>query len=207
MTDVDWDDRYRSGSYSPREYPSDLLVEYLDWLPDGTALDIATGNGRNAIYLAEHGYDVDALDVSGEALRLGRENADGSIDINWIEADYERDLPDSTYDVIAMSFVQPVSYPRFADVKQLLAPGGVLLHEHHVTRVQPPDADEDWKWRSNDLLRMCSDLTVIYYSEAERTYENGERAGETDRISSIVAKNASGGSASYPQEPPIGSSY
>lgn len=204
MTDTDWDDQYRSGSYTPREYPSDLLVEYIDWLPDGTALDIATGNGRNAIYLAEHGYDVDALDISEEALRLARNRADRSVDINWIESDYERELPNGTYDVITMSFVRPVSYPRFTDVKQRLAPGGVLVHEHHVTRADAPETKADWMWRSNDLRRMCSDLTIVYFSEAERTYDKGDRAGETDLVTAIVAKNAAGGIDSYPQELPIG---
>lgn len=204
MTDDDWDERYRSGSYAPRADPSDLLVEYLDWLPEGAALDVATGNGRNAIYLAEHGYDVDALDISAEALRLARDRAPEAVDANWIEADYERELPDRIYDVIVMSFVRPVSYPRFTDVTQRLAPGGVLVHEHHVTRAPPPSGEADWQWRSNDLLGLCTDLTVVHYGEAERTYENGERAGQTDTITTLVAKNTTGGIESYPPELPIG---
>jgi SAM-dependent methyltransferase len=205
MTESKWDERYRSGSYTPREYPSDLLVEYIDWLPDGTALDIATGNGRNAIYLANQGYDVDAVDISEEALRLARDRAaDRSVTVNWIEADYEQNLPTGKYDVITMSFVQPVSYRRFTDIKQLLAPDGVLIHEHHVTSPQPVDGGSDWKWRSNDLLRLCSDLVVVYFSEAERTYNKDKRSGETALVTSIIAKNGSANIGEYPKELPIG---
>lgn len=203
MSESEWDEQYRTGSYNPREYPSPLLEQFIDWLPGRRALDIATGNGRNAIFLAQHGYEVDAIDISGEALSIARERADErSIGVNWIRADYEEELPDETYDVIAASFVQPVSYRRIADLKQVLRPDGVLVYEHHVTRASA--ANSAWEWRSNDLLRVCSDLSVVYYSEAERTYDTGNREGETALIAAIVAQNTKGGADSYPEELSLG---
>lgn len=203
MSESDWDERYRTGSYKPREYPSPLLEQFIDWLPQGRALDLATGNGRNALFLAQHGYEVDAIDVSEEALSIAQKRAnERSTEVNWIQADYEQDLPNSTYDVITGSFVRPVAYERIADLKQILAPDGVIVYEHHF--IQAASENSTWKWRSNDLLRLCSDLSVVYYAEAERTYERGRREGETALIVTIVAQNTKGGAESYPDEPPLG---
>lgn len=203
MSETEWDERYRSGSYRPREYPSPLLEQFVDWLPDGRALDVATGNGRNALFLAENGYTVDALDISTEALGIAAERAEErSLPVNWIHADYETELPDESYEVISGSFVRPVRYDRLADLKQLLRPQGVIVYEHHVT---PPSSDNaTWKWRSNDLLKLSTDLRVVYYSESERRYERGKRTGETAHVVTVVAQEPTGGTGSYPEEPPIG---
>ena len=60
-----WNERYREGAYEERTHPTALLAEWLPRLPRGTALDVACGAGRNAIYLAAHGYRVTAVDNRG----------------------------------------------------------------------------------------------------------------------------------------------
>ncbi len=78
MSDADrdkWDARYRQGSYRARTHPTELLAEWLPRLPRGRALDVACGAGRNALYLAEAGYEVDAIDISSVALDRLREAA------------------------------------------------------------------------------------------------------------------------------------
>ena len=67
-----WNERYREGAYATRTHPSALLAE---WLPKPErrethprAIDVACGTGRNAIYLAQRGWQVDAVDVSEVAL-------------------------------------------------------------------------------------------------------------------------------------------
>ena len=62
---------------SASDEPSPLLASVVESLPDGRALDVATGAGRNALFLAEHGYRVDAVDVSEEALAIARDRAAG----------------------------------------------------------------------------------------------------------------------------------
>lgn len=200
---MEWDKRYRSGSYTPRRYPSPLLVENVEWLPDGLALDVAAGAGRNALFLAERGYDVDAVDVSQEALEIGRNRADErGCTVNWVHADVEAGgLPEQEYDVVTVSFYH--AHQRLADVKDRLAPGGVLLIEHHVRTTDPVDRgpnDDLRRFGSNDLLRLCSDLTVLRYSEAIRVFDQGERKGQTASVASLVARNTSGAAQSYPPE-------
>jgi SAM-dependent methyltransferase len=191
-----WEQRYRSGDYSPREYPSPLLLENIDWLPDGSALDLATGHGRNALFLAEQGYDVQAIDVAPSALAVAKRRADErDVSVEWITADIDEfKLPTDRYDVITLSYYY--NFNKLPDIKEALAPGGVLLHEHHLQSADPVDrgpSGDRYRMRSNDLLRSCSDLTVLRYEETTR-----EVNGSSGAVASLVARNTTGGKQSYP---------
>lgn len=70
-----WDDRFRAGEYPQDPDPSPVLQRFVDTFPAGRALDVATGTGRNALFLASHGYEVDAIDQSRAGLRITRETA------------------------------------------------------------------------------------------------------------------------------------
>jgi len=135
-----WDQRFRDGEYPERPEPSPVLRHYVDAIssdhePD-RALDVATGTGRNAVFLAAEGYEVDALDRSAEGLRLAREHADArdvAGDCNWIQADAtEHAYPENEYDVVTISFFK--SLDRLADVKASLAPDGLLFYQQHLRR-------------------------------------------------------------------------
>ena len=79
-----WDQRYAEGSYRARTYPSPFLVERLAELPRGRALDLACGAGRNALCLAEAGYAVEAVDISGVAVERARATArERGLDVDW----------------------------------------------------------------------------------------------------------------------------
>lgn len=192
-----WEERYQTGEYDPREEPSPLLRRYVDWLPDGQALEIATGTGRNALFLAENGYDVQGVDVARSALERARERAAEqglSEATEWIQADIDEfDLPAATYDVIVVTYYY--NFDRLPDLKDALAPGGVLVYEHHLRTTDDVDrgpSGDRYRMRSNDLLRACLDLTILHYEETTR--------GEDRRasIASLLARNSSGGRQSYP---------
>jgi SAM-dependent methyltransferase len=172
-----WNERYRSGEFQPPESPSPLLRNAIDSLPHGRALDIATGTGRNALFLAECGYEVDAIDISDEALALARDHAaERSVSVNWIHADIgDYCLPKQAYDVVVVNFYTVLQ--RLPDIKDALAAGGVLLYEHHLRSANPvergPSTDRH-RFRSNDLLRSCLDLTILHYEEKTRV-DDGKR--------------------------------
>src|SRR5574341_658707 len=102
---VRWDRQHAAGHGS--DEPSAFLKEVLlcgSWpIGRGRALDIATGKGRNAIFLAEQGFDVAAIDVSSVALDEARKRAAGkSLSISWQQADLEQiELPAAAYDLVA----------------------------------------------------------------------------------------------------------
>ena len=72
METVDWDKRYREGFYDGATEPHTLLRQFWHTIPKGTVVDVAMGNGRNAIFLAGKGYGVCGLDHSLEALRIAK---------------------------------------------------------------------------------------------------------------------------------------
>ncbi|ADJ14323.1 class I SAM-dependent methyltransferase [Halalkalicoccus jeotgali] len=165
MTDerTRWNERYRERD--PPDDPSDLLREWVDDLPEGRALDVATGGGRNAICLAEHGYAVDAIDCSEEGLEIARDRASDrgvSERIGFVRDDVETyDFPAGTYDVIVVS--RYYSLNVLPALKEALAPGGVLLYTH---RLHPPgDRSSRFRFRTNELLRACLDLRIVRYEE------------------------------------------
>lgn len=165
MTDerAHWNERYRERE--PPTEPSDLLREWVDDLPGGRALDVATGGGRNAILLAEHDYSVDAIDVSEEGLEIARGRADEwgvSGRIEFVRDDVEtHDFSVETYDAIVVSHYYSLN--ALPDLKEALAPGGVLLYEH---RLHPPgDRSSRFRFRANELLRACLDLRIVGYEE------------------------------------------
>lgn len=157
-----WNDHYADEHEPPTE-PADLLATHVEELPDGRALDVATGGGRNAIFLAERGYDVDAIDVSEEGLAIARERADErGVDIEFVRRNVETyEFSRKTYDAVVVSYYYSLN--ALPALKRALAPGGVLLYEH---RLDPPGDDSHrFRFRPNDLLRACLDLRIVRYEE------------------------------------------
>jgi SAM-dependent methyltransferase len=166
MTDDErthWNERYRERD--PTSEPSIFLREFADLLPEGQALDVATGGGRNAIFLAECGYEVTGIDISEEGLEIARARATerGVADrTEFIQGDIEQyDFSPETYDVIVVSYCYSLN--ALPDLKRALSPSGVLLYEH---RLHSPDDDSHrFRFHPNDLLRACLDLRVVRYEE------------------------------------------
>ena len=123
----EWARRWAEGDYHARSGPSALVAAWAWRLPKGRALDLACGNGRNALYLAEMGFTVDAVDIAPAALKLAQDAArERGLAIHPILADLdEYPLPVETYDLITTSFyINRNLIPR---VKEALKPGGFVL--------------------------------------------------------------------------------
>ncbi|MEV0390762.1 class I SAM-dependent methyltransferase [Nonomuraea sp. NPDC050643] len=132
--------------------PNPYLARETAGLTPGTALDAGCGGGAEAIWLASHGWDVTAADISSEALALaaGRAAASGAPESpRWVEADLSVWSPDTRFDLVMTYYAHPAMpqlefYDRIAG---WVAPGGTLLivghlhtqdsagHGHH-----PPDS-------------------------------------------------------------------
>lgn len=184
-----WDARYRSGSYAGRRHPTALLERCVGVLPRGSALDVGCGAGRNALFLAESGFDVDAVDISTAGLeRLRADAAAGGYAIRDLEADLERGIPDSLplqdcYDLIVM--VRYVNQPLIGPLIDRLAEGGVLVSEQHLKTdldVVGP-RNEAFRLDPNALLDAARGLRVHFYREAVVTDPDGRRAA----LAQIVA--------------------
>ncbi|WP_128905811.1 class I SAM-dependent methyltransferase [Halorubrum amylolyticum] len=199
---TDWDDRFASGEYPRAPEPSAVLRSYEPAIPDGRALDVAAGTGRNAVYLAEAGYAVDALDASREGLSIVRERAAerGVSDrIETVQADASTyGFPAETYELITMSFFHALD--RFADLTESLASGGYLFVEGHLRSADAAPSgpsDDRYRFAANELLRAGLGLTVLYYDETTE-----ERPGDHRRATArLLARRSAGGRQTYPPRP------
>ena len=114
---VDWDSRYRAGD-APSE-PHRLVIDIAKMVPPGRALDLACGAGRNARYLAALGWDVTAIDLSIEALRLVRLP-------RIVAADLEHSPVPVRALFDAILIINFLSRPLFAGALRTLKPGGAI---------------------------------------------------------------------------------
>jgi SAM-dependent methyltransferase len=193
-----WNEKYSTDEEF--ELPDDPIPELerrIDTLPAGRALDVATGTGRNARFLAAAGYEVDAVDVSDEALDRAAQAADREgVDVNWVRSDIDDfDFEDGAYDVITVSFFAALD--RLPDLLVALAPGGVLVYEHHLRSSDPIEIgpSDRYRYPSNHLLHACLDLTILHYEERTRLDDEGR----TQAVVTLVGRNSSGGAQSYPR--------
>ena len=171
----EWSLRWAEGDYHGRSAPSALVAAWAWRLPKGRALDLACGNGRNALYLAELGFTVDAVDIAPAALKLAQDAArERGLAIHPILADLdEYPLPADTYDLITTSFYMNRNLiPR---VKDALKPGGFVLHEQHYITDYDVSGPRDlqFRLRPNELLHLFLDFRVRFFSEGLEEEEDG----------------------------------
>ena len=196
-----WDDKYISGTYQPRKEVS-ALIKAVASEENGEhkrCLDIACGNGRNAVFLAKKGYDVDAVDVSKVALEMARKRADeNNVEVNWILSDLNIfQFVENEYDLIVVDFYL-CGNDMIENIKKSLKIGGTIVYEHHLQTenevYRGPSENRD-RLGSNELLEFFDDMTVLYYRAGVRKVERGAMV-----IGSIVARKTSGNIQEYPLE-------
>jgi 2-polyprenyl-3-methyl-5-hydroxy-6-metoxy-1,4-benzoquinol methylase len=178
-----WDERHAQSqsTTAPAEFLREI-VESAAWsVPRGQALDIACGKGRNAIYLAERGFDVTALDISAVALDAGRRLAqERNLKIDWRQCDLTAaDLPIAAFDlIVSFNYLERTS---IASIKQAVKPGGLVIFETYLidqAAVGHPK-NPDYLLKHNELLDDFRGFRVLLYREGKYA-ESGDlsfRAG------------------------------
>ncbi len=138
-----WESRYASAGdgFVFGEAPNDFLVREAHRLPAGSrVLSVADGEGRNSVFLAEQGHEVDALEFAPSAIAKARALAAArSVEINLIETDvFEWGWPADAYDAVAAIFIQFVDPVRrktlFERMMATLKPGGLLLLQGYTPK-------------------------------------------------------------------------
>jgi 2-polyprenyl-3-methyl-5-hydroxy-6-metoxy-1,4-benzoquinol methylase len=180
-----WDARHMAADDADPA-PAEFLVEMADRLPkSGRALDLACGRGRNAVWLARRGLDVDAADVSTIALAKAMSLATrhGVADrVHTIAWDLTTGLPPlrGPYDVVmVLHFRQPNLWPLLPG---LVAPGGWLLVETLARHPSNLDVNAEFLAERDELLAAADGLEVESHGRAT----TGRRA--TDRLAARRAR-------------------
>jgi 2-polyprenyl-3-methyl-5-hydroxy-6-metoxy-1,4-benzoquinol methylase len=136
-----WDARYAGSDLVWGVEPNRFVVEELAGLAPGRALDIAAGEGRNAVWLAARGWQVTAVDFSRVAVERGRQlAASHGVELDWLVADL-RDYrpPAEAFDAVLVAYLH-VSPDDLAAVLRrcaaALAPGGrIVVIGHDLTNL------------------------------------------------------------------------
>jgi SAM-dependent methyltransferase len=129
----DWDQRYAASELVWSREPNQFVATELADLPPGTAVDLAAGEGRNAIWLASRGWSATAVDFSQVALDKGARLA-ADLDVTWVRADATTWQPPAPVDLVVMAYFQVPAEDRRRAVRgaaTMLAPGGTLLLVAH----------------------------------------------------------------------------
>lgn len=126
-----WDERYRAAerlwSVKPNVFVESLLADR----DPGVGLDLASGEGRNAIWLAGRGWEMTAVDFSAVALERGRSHSE---QVDFIQADVLTWEPDGSFDLILIAYLQIEAEPLSDLVyraRDWLNPGGELFMVGH----------------------------------------------------------------------------
>jgi SAM-dependent methyltransferase len=134
-----WDDRYAVDEYVYGTSPNTFLAEHYQQLPKGKVLCLAEGEGRNAVFLAEQGYDVTAVDNSAVGLEKAQKLAQQrGVAIETVVADLAHfDLGQSKWDGIVSIFchLPPAMRQRVhAQIPNALKPNGIFLLEAYCPK-------------------------------------------------------------------------
>lgn len=100
-----WDERYAASELVWSAEPNQFVATELAGLTPGRALDLAAGEGRNAIWLARRGWEVTAADFSQVALDKGRTLA-GDTAVRWVCADATAWSEPAAYDLVVLAYLQ-----------------------------------------------------------------------------------------------------
>lgn len=185
MTSEGWDARYADRPLVWGREANRFVQAELSSLPPGRALDLASGEGRNAVWLAARGWEVVALDFSRIATERARAvAAEAGVDVDLRHADVlEAELPDAAFDLVLIAYLQLLPAQRRAVVRRAAAalrPGGTfLLVAHDLRNLREGHggpSTEDVLWTVDEVVDELGETFKIERAEVvEREVEDAER--------------------------------
>ena len=182
-----WDERFKEKKFAFGKEANPFLKRHISLLPKGKALDIATGEGRNAIFLSQNGFDVEAVDISKMGLRKARKLAEEmGVKIRTFNVDLDTyQIKKGQYDLIAnFYFLKRSLIPK---IKKGLRKGGRVIFETYLLehRNLGTGGPKETKYflKPNELLRLFDGFRILRYREG--IFREG---GKRKAIASLIAQ-------------------
>jgi SAM-dependent methyltransferase len=188
-----WEQRYGHSDQVWSGRPNARLVEVVEGLPTGSALDLGCGEGGDSLWLAAQGWRVTGVDIAQTALDRASAAAQAAgLTIELQRHDLALDFPTGTFDLVSAQFLQsPIDFPRASVLQaaaRAVAPGGLLLIVEHATVPQwSQHQDHELPTVAETLACLELDLsqwTQERFDTPEREITNAE--GQTATISDNV---------------------
>jgi len=166
-----WDKQHAEarGPDTPASFLRQVFETDVWQLPRGRALDIACGQGRNSLYLAEGGFEVVPMDISTVALDEARKRAElKQLRIDWRHTDLEAvRLDEAAYDLIVnFNYLQRSLIPQ---IKRAVKHGGYIIFETYLIdqmAIGHPK-NPDYLLRHNELLEHFREFRILGYREGK----------------------------------------
>ena len=182
-----WDKRFARKEFALGKEPNPFLKKHIRLFPKGRALDIATGEGRNAAFLAQKGFEVDAVDISQKGLRKARElTREKGVKVNLLLVDLDHyQIEKDRYDLIAdFYFLERRLIPK---IRKGLKRGGMVIFETYILehRTLGAGGPRQVKYflKPNELLRLFRGFRILFYREG--IFREG---GRKKAVASLIAE-------------------
>src|SRR4030043_1024314 len=182
-----WDERFGKKDFAFGKEPNPFLKKHIRLLPKGRALDIASGEGKNAVFLAQHGFEVDAVDISEMGLKKAQKLARlKGVKINTFFVDLDQyQIEKERYDLVAnFYFLKRRLIPR---IKKGLKKGGRVIFETYLLehRTLGTEGPKQAKYflKPNELLKLFKDFRILFYREG--IFREG---GKKKAVASLIAE-------------------
>jgi 2-polyprenyl-3-methyl-5-hydroxy-6-metoxy-1,4-benzoquinol methylase len=177
---ADWNRVWKERSDQPLR-PDSWLQRVLPLLPGGSVLDVACGRGRNALFLAEKGYDVTAVDAVEEGLAQLKSEAQRrglSLTLHRQDLEAKPALPGGEYDVVLQFFYLQRSL--FPYLKRAVRPGGVAVVRtfSHAGPWPGGPAHAEYALEEGELPELFAGWEILLHEEGlEQSHRGGSMAG------------------------------
>jgi tellurite methyltransferase len=182
-----WNKRFGEKKFALGKEPNPFLKKHIHLLPKGKALDIASGEGRNAVFLAKQGFEVDAVDISEKGLKKAQKLARGQgvkIKTLFVDLD-EYQIEKERYDLIANFYY--LRRRLIPGIKKGIRKGGKVIFEtyllEHRTLGTGGPKQAKYFLKPNELLRLFKNFRILFYREG--IFKEG---GKKKAVASLIAE-------------------
>jgi SAM-dependent methyltransferase len=162
---ADWDERYRDHAHLWPVTPNLFVADRLGGAPPGKGLDLAAGEGRNAIWLASLGWEMTAVDFSEVAVEKGRVQSEA---VEFVVADVRTWEPEGSFDLVLVAYLHltPPDYETVVGrAENWLAPGGELfLIGHDLSNITEGWGGPQYPellWDVPEVLSLLDGMAIV----------------------------------------------
>lgn len=147
---------------------NDFLAEVIAGRHPGTALDVGMGQGRNALFLAENGWEVTGFDLSDEAVAQAQAAAEeAGLELRTVQGDVNTfDYGKERWDLVVAMYMHGLILPRADEIVDSLAPGGLLVIEGFHRDLNRESVQGGYfGYATNELPRAFDGLRILDYED------------------------------------------
>ncbi|TDQ18509.1 methyltransferase family protein [Algoriphagus boseongensis] len=198
-----WNSRYQESEYAYGTEPNEFLKEKLEGLTPGMALFPAEGEGRNAVFAAQKGWDVTAFDFSESAkVKAQKLASERGVEINYQVASFEEfEAKESSFDLLVLIFAHFLPSKRkeyHRKLSQFLKPGGLVILEafsknhiqfNSVNEKAGGPKDPEFLFSEENLKADFSGFEILQLEVVEKELKEGNyHVGKSSVIQMIAKK-------------------